>query len=145
VYRSDEDLALLAELAGVLDATVVEAGLSAGSYLVLREVVAGDGGGIAVGALAERLGADPEEVAEIGRRLNAAGLVEVRSGGLAATAAGRERLARVEDDANTAMRAYVLERPHTATVYGLVAAMQTGRFTLEDLLAFIAEGPTEED
>ena len=43
------------------------------------------------------------------------------------------------------MRAYVLERPHTATVYGLVAAMQTGRFTLEDLLAFIAEGPTEED
>jgi len=145
VYRSDEDLALLAELAGVLDATVVEAGLSAGSYLVLREVVAGDGGGIAVGALAERLGADPEEVAEMGRRLNAAGLVEVRSGGLAATAAGRERLARVEDDANTAMRAYVLERPHTATVYGLVAAMQTGRFTLEDLLAFIAEGPTEED
>ena len=145
MYRSDEDLALLAELAGVLDATVVEAGLSAGSYLVLREVVAGDGGGIAVGALAERLGADPEEVAERGRRLNAAGLVEVRSGGLAATAAGRERLARVEDDANTAMRAYVLERPHTATVYGLVAAMQTGRFTLEDLLAFIAEGPTEED
>jgi len=145
VYRSEEDLALLAELAGVLDATVVEAGLSAGSYLVLREVVAGDGGGIAVGALAERLGADPEEVAEMGRRLNAAGLVEVRSGGLAATAAGRERLARVEDDANTAMRAYVLERPHTATVYGLVAAMQTGRFTLEDLLAFIAEGPTEED
>ena len=145
MYRSEEDLALLAELAGVLDATVVEAGLSAGSYLVLREVVAGDGGGIAVGALAERLGADPEEVAEMGRRLNAAGLVEVRSGGLAATAAGRERLARVEDDANTAMRAYVLERPHTATVYGLVAAMQTGRFTLEDLLAFIAEGPTEED
>ena len=145
MYRSEEDLAPLAELAGVLDATVVEAGLSAGSYLVLREVVAGDGGGIAVGALAERLGADPEEVAEMGRRLNAAGLVEVRSGGLAATAAGRERLARVEDDANTAMRAYVLERPHTATVYGLVAAMQTGRFTLEDLLAFIAEGPTEED
>jgi DNA-binding MarR family transcriptional regulator len=145
VYRSEEDLALLAELAGVLDATVVEAGLSAGSYLVLREVVAGDGGGIAVGALAERLGAGPEEVAEMGRRLNAAGLVEVRGGGLAATVAGRERLARVEDDANTAMRAYVLERPHTATVYGLVAAMQTGRFTLEDLLEFIAEGPTEED
>jgi DNA-binding MarR family transcriptional regulator len=145
VYRSEEDLALLAELAGVLDATVVEAGLSAGSYLVLREVVAADRGGIAVGALAERLGAGPEEVAEMGRRLNAAGLVEVRGGGLAATAAGRERLARLEDDANTAMRAYVLERPHTATVYGLVAAMQTGRFTLEDLLGFIAEGPTEED
>jgi len=84
-------------------------------------------------------------MAEMGRRLNAAGLVAVRGGGLAATAGGRERLAGVEDDANTAMRAYVLERPHTATVYGLVAAMQTGRFTLEDLLAFIAEGPTEED
>jgi hypothetical protein len=42
------------------------------------------------------------------------------------------------------MRAYVLERPHTATVYGLMAAMQSGRFTVEDLLAFLAEGPTEQ-
>ena len=145
MYRSEDDLALLAELAGVLDATVAAAGLSSGSYLVLREVVAGDEGGVAVGTVAERLGAGPDEVAEMGRRLNAEGLVEVRGGGLAATAAGRERLARLEDDANDAMRAYVLERPHTATVYGLVAAMQTGRFTLEDLLAFIAEGPTEEE
>ncbi|HJZ61122.1 MAG TPA: hypothetical protein VKD47_03085 [Miltoncostaeaceae bacterium] len=145
MYRSEDDLALLAELAGVLDATVAAAGLSSGSYLVLREVVAGDEGGVAVGTVAERLGAAPDEVAEMGRRLNAEGLVEVRGGGLAATGAGRERLARLEDDANDAMRAYVLERPHTATVYGLVAAMQTGRFTLEDLLAFIAEGPTEEE
>ena len=35
-----------------------------------------------------------------------------------------------------------MERPHTATVYGLVAAMQSGRFTVEDLLRFIAEGPS---
>ena len=43
------------------------------------------------------------------------------------------------------MRAYVMERPHTATVYGLVAAMQSGRFTVEDLLRFIAEGPSDAD
>ncbi len=39
------------------------------------------------------------------------------------------------------MRDYVLERPHTATVYGLVASMQSGRFTVRDLLEFLAEGP----
>jgi hypothetical protein len=43
------------------------------------------------------------------------------------------------------MREYVMNRPHTATVYGLVASMQSGRFTVEDLLAFLAEGPTTED
>ena len=47
----------------------------------------------------------------------------------------------LEDRANEAMRAYVMERPHTATVYGLVASMQSGRFTVEDLLEFLAEGP----
>ena len=46
--------------------------------------------------------------------------------------------------ANEAMRAYVLKRPHTATVYGLVASMQSGRFTVEDLLEFLAQGPTDE-
>ena len=30
-------------------------------------------------------------------------------------------------------------------VYGLVAAMQSGRFTVEDLLRFIAEGPSDGD
>jgi len=30
-------------------------------------------------------------------------------------------------------------------VYGLVASMQSGRFTVEDLLAFLAEGPTTDD
>jgi len=29
-------------------------------------------------------------------------------------------------------------------VYGLVGSMQSGRFTVEDLLEFLAEGPTEE-
>jgi hypothetical protein len=42
------------------------------------------------------------------------------------------------------MRAYVLERPHTATVYGLVAAMQSGRFTVEDLIEFLQEEPEDE-
>ena len=59
-----------------------------------------------------------------------------------ATDSGRERARALEDGANEAMRAYVMERPHTATVYGLVASMQSGRFTVEDLLEFLAEGPT---
>jgi hypothetical protein len=53
--------------------------------------------------------------------------------------------AALEDRANRAMLDYVMERPHTATVYGLVAAMQSGRFTVEDLLRFVAEGPSDGD
>lgn len=142
MHRSEEDLTLLAELAGVLDQTVGDAGLSSGTYLVLRQVAA-RGEGVAVGALAERLEADPAEVADLAGRLADDGLVEVRAAGLTATDAGRARAAAVEEAANEAMRAYVLERPHTATVYGLVASMQSGRFTVEDLLAFLAEGPSE--
>ena len=54
---------------------------------------------------------------------------------------GRARTETVESSANEAMRAHVLERPHSATVYGLVAAMQSGRFTVEDLIEFLEEGP----
>ena len=43
------------------------------------------------------------------------------------------------------MLAYVIERPHTATVVVVVAARQSGRFTVEDLLRFIAEGPSDGD
>ena len=142
MLRSEEDLALLAELAGVLDQTVTDHGLSSGTYLVLRRLAAA-GAPVGVGALAEYLGADADEVAELAGRLAGDGLVEVRAGGLQATEAGVARAGEVEASANAAMRAYVLERPHTATVYGLVAAMQSGRFTVEDLLAFLAEGPTE--
>ena len=67
----------------------------------------------------------------------------MRPNGVSATALGRARVALLEQEANTAIRAYVIERPHTATVYGLVASMQAGRFTIEDLIAFIAEGPTD--
>jgi hypothetical protein len=69
----------------------------------------------------------------------------VRPNGVAATDLGRARVTALEDDANTAIRAYVMDRPHTATIYGLVASMQAGRFTIEDLLAFIAEGPTDDE
>jgi hypothetical protein len=69
----------------------------------------------------------------------------VAGGGIAVTDAGRERATAVEADANEAIRAYVLDRPHTATVYGLVASMQAGRFTVEDLIEFISEGPTAAD
>ena len=67
-----------------------------------------------------------------------------RANGVEATDSGRERAQALEDQANEAMRAYVMERPHTATVYGLVASMQSGRFTVVDLLEFLAEGPDTE-
>ena len=143
MYRSDADLALLAELAGVLDQTVTEHGLSSGTYLVLRQLVRADGP-TAITAMAEHLSADSQEVADMAGRLAAAGLAEVAGGGLRVTDAGRDLVTAVETNANQAMRDYVVERPHTATVYGLVASMQSGRFTVEDLLGFLAEGPTEE-
>ncbi len=144
MYRDEDDLALLAELAGVLDQTVAQAGLSSGSYLILRELVAVQEPQ-PVTALAQRLEATPDEVAELGRRLVHDGWAEVSGAGLKATEGGREGAAELEDRANTAIREYVLARPHTATVYGLVAAMQTGRFTVQDLLDFLAEGPDGED
>jgi DNA-binding MarR family transcriptional regulator len=144
VLRSEDDLQLLAELAGVLDETVTAAGLSAGSYLVLRELVAHPGPN-AVTDLAARLSADPDEIAPLCARLIDLRMAEVRGSGVEVTDAGLGRAARLEQDANEAMRAYVVERPHTATVYGLVAAMQSGRFTVEDLLSFLAEGPTADD
>jgi DNA-binding MarR family transcriptional regulator len=144
MYRDEDDLQLLAELAGVLDQTVADAGLSQGTYLVLRELVAHPGPN-AVTELAARLGGGPDEVAALCGRLVGAALAETRPDGVEATAAGAEASAAVEARANEAMLAYVIERPHTATVYGLVAAMQSGRFTVEDLLRFIAEGPSDGD
>jgi len=141
MYRSEEDLALLAEIAGVVDQTVTEAGLSSGTYLVLRHLAA-TSEAVPVTTIANQFGADPEEVAELAARLAADGLAEVRAGGLAVTESGRIRVDELEAAANEAMRAYVVERPHTATVYGLVASMQSGRFTVEDLLEFLDEGPT---
>jgi hypothetical protein len=146
MYRSDDDIALLTELAGILDQTVAAGGLSAGTYLLLRELVrAPDDAPLAITELAHTLGADGDEIAELSGRLVQDDLAVVRPNGLAATALGRARAATLEDEANTAIRAYVMERPHTATVYGLVASMQAGRFTVEDLIAFIAEGPSDKD
>lgn len=144
MLRDEDDLQLLAELAGVLDEVVTRTGLSAGSYLVLRELVAHPGPNT-VTAIAERLSADPEEVAPLCSRLMDLRMASVGGSGVEVTDIGLGKAAAIESDANEAMRAYVLERPHTATVYGLVAAMQSGRFTVEDLLAFLAEGPTASD
>jgi hypothetical protein len=146
VLRDEADLQLLAELAGVLDETVTGAGRSAGSYLILRELVANPGPH-PVTALAERLGAEPEELTNLCARLIDLRMAEAKPNGIAVTERGVERAGAIEDDANRAMREYVMARPHTATVYGLVASMQSGRFTVEDLLGFLAEGPTtgEED
>jgi hypothetical protein len=144
MLRDEEDLQLLAELAGVLDATVSDAGLSAGSYLILRDLVANPGPQPVTG-LAERLGAAPEELTNLCARLIDLRMAEAKPNGIAVTERGLERAAKIESDANEAMRDYVVNRPHTATVYGLVAAMQSGRFTVEDLLTFLAEGPTTED
>jgi hypothetical protein len=63
---------------------------------------------------------------------------------MVATGVGRQLAEQIESDGNVAMREYVLERPHTATVYGLVASMQSGRFTVTDLLEFLME-PGEDD
>jgi hypothetical protein len=84
--------------------------------------------------------AAPAEVADLAGRLVAGGLAETRPNGVAATEAGAARAAALDEEANEAMRAYVVDRPHTATVYGLVASMQAGRFTVEDLIEFLAEG-----
>jgi DNA-binding MarR family transcriptional regulator len=141
VIRDEDDLQLLAELGGVLDQTVNAAGLTSGSYLVLRELVA-HAGPTPITSLAERFAADPDEIAALCKRLVDTGLAATRGSGVEATDEGVEAAAALERDANEAMRDYVVERPHTATVYGLVASMQSGRFTVEDLLAFLAEGPT---
>jgi hypothetical protein len=146
MYRSDDDIALLTELAGVLDQTVAAGGLSAGMYLLLRELVRADPGEpVTIGNLAARLGAEGDEVAELAARLVQDELATARPNGVTATDVGRARAEALERGANDAMLAYVIERPHTATIYGLVASMQSGRFTIEDLIDFIAEGPTRSD
>ncbi len=148
MYRSEDDIRLLGELAGVLDQTVAARGLSAGTYLVLRELNrTAASGPRPVGELADGLGADGAEVAGLLQRLVQDELAVVRPNGAEVTDVGRARVDTLEAEANDAIRAYVMERPHTATVYGLVASMRAGRFTVEDLIAFIAEGPgtPEED
>lgn len=136
MYRSPEDIALLTELAGVLDETVSGAGLSSGTYLILREVVRSEQP-VPVGDLALRFGADKNEVAQLCGRLAQDELLTVRGTGMERTPVAIARVNDVEEQANEAIRAYVLDRPHSPTVYGLVAAMQTGRFTVTDLIDFI--------
>ena len=144
MLRDEDDLQLLTELAAVLDETVTAAGLSAGSYLVLRELVAHPGPN-AITDIAGRVSATPDEIAPLCQRLVLLRMAAMKPNGIEVTENGREKAATLESDANEAMRAYVVDRPHTATVYGLVASMQAGRFTVEDLLEFLAEGPTAED
>ena len=138
MYRDEGDLQLLTELAGVLDEAVSRAGLGPGAYLLLRRIVA-ENGPHAISTLARDLKADAGEVADAMGPLVAAGCAKMNGAGISATEAGRELAAEVETDANDSMRAYVMERPHTATVYGLVASMQSGRFRVEDLLEFLEE------
>lgn len=142
MYRSEEDLALLAELAGVLDQTVAAGGLTAGSYLVLRELARLDAP-TQVSLLAQRMHEDGDEVADMSARLVRDGHARMDMAGLVITEAGRDLATRLEEQANQAIGAYVLERPHTATVYGLVAAMRAGRFTVEDLIEFLQGGSGE--
>lgn len=144
MYRDEDDLQLLAELAGVLDERVARSGLSSGSYLILRDLVRNPGPQGVV-AIAGRLEAPPEQVAPLCSRLIDLRMAEMRPAGVEITERGAEQAAAIESDANAAMRDYVLERPHTATVYGLVASMQAGRFTVEDLLEMLAEGPSAGD
>ena len=144
MYRDEEDLQLLAEVAGVLDQVVMDAGLSSGSYLLLRSLAA-DPDGRAITELAQEFGADPDEVAAAAKSLSTAGLVDVEGAGVVATAVGRQAVEEIDARGNEAIREYVLERPHSATIYGLVASMQAGRFTVEDLIAFLLEGDDEDE
>lgn len=143
MYRDEDDLQLLAELAGLLDQRVARSGLTSGSYMVLRDLLANPGPQ-GITAIASRLQADPNEVAPLCSRLIDLHMAEMRPTGVEVTDRGREQAARIEEDATAQMRDHVLERPHSATVYGLVASMRSGRFTVEDLLEMIAEGPSDE-
>lgn len=143
MYRDEDDLQLLAEVAGVLDQVVMDAGLSSGSYLLLRALAA-EPDGQSLTALAERFGAEPDEVAAAAKSLSTAGLVDVEGAGVVATGVGRQAVEEIDARGNEAIREYVLDRPHSATVYGLVASMQAGRFTVEDLVDFLL-GDDDED
>lgn len=135
---------LLAEVAGVLDQVVMDAGLSSGAYLLLRSLAA-EPDGKSLTALAEEFGAEPDEVAAAAKSLSTAGLVDVEGAGVVATGVGRQAIDEIDARGNEAIREYVLERPHSATVYGLVASMQAGRFTVEDLIAFLLEPDDQDD
>lgn len=145
MYRDEDDLQLLAEVAGVLDQVVMEAGLSSGSYLLLRSLAA-EPDGKSLTALAAEFQADPDEIATAAKSLSTAGLVDVEGVGVVSTAVGRQALDEINARGNEAIRDYVLDRPHSATVYGLVASMQSGRFTVEDLVEFLlADDDQDED
>lgn len=143
MYRDEDDLQLLAEVAGVLDQVVMDAGLSSGSYLLLRALAA-EPDGDSITALAERFGAEPDEIVAAAKSLSTAGLVDVEGTGVVATGVGRQAVAEIDARGNEAIREYVLDRPHSATVYGLMASMQAGRFTVEDLVDFLL-GDDEDD
>lgn len=144
MYRDEDDLQLLAELAGLLDQRVARSGLTSGSYLVLRDLLAHPGPQ-GITDVAGRLGADPEEVAPLCSRLIDLHMAEMRPAGVEATDRGREQADRIDEEATAQMRDHVIDRPHTATVYGLVASLRAGRFTVEDLLEMLAEGPSVGD
>lgn len=143
MYRDEDDLQLLAEVAGVLDQVVMDAGLSSGSYLLLRALAA-EPDGDSITALAERFGAEPDEIVAAAKSLSTAGLVDVEGTGVVPTGVGRQAVAEIDARGNEAIREYVLDRPHSATVYGLMASMQAGRFTVEDLVDFLL-GDDEDD
>ena len=144
MYRDEDDLQLLAEVAGVLDQVVMEAGLSSGAYLLLQSLAA-EPDGKSLTALAAEFQADPEEIASAAKSLATAGLVDVEGTGVVSTAVGRQALEEINARGNEAIRAYVLDRPHSATVYGLVASMQSGRFTVEDLVEFLLADDDQDD
>jgi hypothetical protein len=143
MYRDEDDLQLLAEVAGVLDQVVMEAGLSSGSYLLLQSL-AKEPDGKSLTALAAEFQAEPDDIASAAKSLSTAGLVDVEGAGVVSTAVGRQALEEINARGNEAIREYVLDRPHSATVYGLVASMQSGRFTVEDLVEFLLADDDED-
>ncbi len=107
MLRDEDDLQLLAEVAGVLDQVVLGTGLSPGSYLLLRELVANPDGRT-ITQLAESFEAAPDDVVSAAHALSTAGLSAVEGTGVVATGVGRQLAEKIETDGNAAIRDYVL-------------------------------------
>ena len=103
MYRDEDDLQLLTELAGVLDQVVIEAGLSSGSCLLLRELAA-EPDGRSLAQLAEIFGTDTDEIASAAGSFTTAGITAVEGSNMVATGVGRQVAVQIESDGNVAFR-----------------------------------------
>ncbi len=109
MYRDEDDLQLLAELAGVLDTRVSRAGLSSVSYLILRDLLRNEG----PRASPHRRGWAPIPTS----RAPVQPLIDLHMAEMRRSARGdgrgREQADAIENDRECRDARYVLDRPHT--------------------------------